>query len=560
MKKFKLKIPSVEIKDLTIIYKEGEDKLHEIKTSKKEVLANLHFFESRSNEINLTNMIYIEENVPFSLFSDFISSIHTKEIEIDENNYESYLYLSNKYQFYELQEEIKQFSESRPDIKSIIEDLKKSVKLMNQDNCIQPQIQYNDDQTENHQINSMREEMIAKNLDICIQNCFLDQIPIQILVRILNSPKRVIKDHHLLFSFVIDLIEKSKKVTLTDTDRENILILPSCLDYCQMDDEEVKKLLEVEKSSDFFAARNADKRIRQFFENEAETNRKLLHLQSQIDEMKKREEEYIKRIDFLEKGQAEMREKNDQRIGNEKAKEEENKKRIVSLEQRIGNVEKEIGDEKEKEEENKKRIISLEQRINAVENQSKDLKKVQIEKQSIQCQYSNDPLSGIIKYLEGTSKDEQKYEDIIKISAGGSIGQSAPVINLIKYDSNSINNIFYNYYNNGKPSSSEGWIEFDFINHKVNLTSYVLRNGISGSSCPKSWQIVGSDDGRDWDTLSHQVGTNVFKGKNRISEIFECTPNSKYYRFIRYIQEDSWSSGYEYSICLSCVEFFGSII
>lgn len=225
---------------------------------------------------------------------------------------------------------------------------------------------------------------------------------------------------------------------------------------------------------------------------------------------------------------------------------------------RIGNVEREIGDRKAKEEENKKQIISLDQRINAVEKQSKDLKKVQIEKQSIQCQYSNDSLSGIIKYLEGASKDEQKYEDIIKISTGGDIDPSCPVINLIKYNLNSINDYFYNYYN-GRASSSEGWIEFDFINHKVNLTSYVLRNGSSGSSCPKSWWIVGSDDGRDWDTLSHQVGTNVFQDKNYIIERFECTPNSKYYRYIRYIQEDSWSSGYEYSICLSCVEFFGSI-
>ena len=68
MQNFKLTInPNSHKKDLTIIYKEGEDHFHELKVSKDEILKSLRYFAKKINEINLTNLIYIEEKISFDI-------------------------------------------------------------------------------------------------------------------------------------------------------------------------------------------------------------------------------------------------------------------------------------------------------------------------------------------------------------------------------------------------------------------------------------------------------------------------------------------------------------
>lgn len=59
MKSCKLIIPPVGYqKDLSIIYKEGEKEIQEIRTSKDEFLKSLRFFKNKSNEIE-SKEIYI---------------------------------------------------------------------------------------------------------------------------------------------------------------------------------------------------------------------------------------------------------------------------------------------------------------------------------------------------------------------------------------------------------------------------------------------------------------------------------------------------------------------
>ena len=151
----------------------------------------------------------------------------------------------------------------------------------------------------------------------------------------------------------------------------------------------------------------------------------------------------------------------------------------------------------------------------------------------------------------------------LKISDIGTHHNSTgSLLNLIKYDQNHINEY---YRNNGGynplPDSSNGWIEFDFLKRKINLTSYTLRtsgNGQNGSYHAKSWRIVGSNDRNNWDVINQQVN-NSSLNDSYWQHRFESDKNDKYYRYIRYIQDDSWRAGRSHNINLKCVEFFGSI-
>ena len=119
--KLKIKKPFPK-KDLTIIYKESTNNLHEIKICKDSILGSLRYFQKKSNEIAQTSLIYIEEDIPFDLFQSFISSTETNEIEIYDLNYQKFYYLSTKYEYEELRQEIEDFINTRPDVQSVLNE------------------------------------------------------------------------------------------------------------------------------------------------------------------------------------------------------------------------------------------------------------------------------------------------------------------------------------------------------------------------------------------------------------------------------------------------------
>lgn len=110
-----------------------------------------------------------------------------------------------------------------------------------------------------------------------------------------------------------------------------------------------------------------------------------------------------------------------------------------------------------------------------------------------ECAYKGNQLSGIIDYLQRKNGTDLEAKNILKLSGGGFPHSSWPITNLIKYNSNNINSEYYFNYNSDIPGASDGWIEFDFGNRTVNLTSYTIRNW-TGDFNPKSWRIVGSND------------------------------------------------------------------
>ena len=249
MQDYKLKISkNVSSKDLTIIYKDSKHNLHELKASKDDILRSLQYFRKKLNEINQLHVIYIEENISFDLFESFISSITTDEIVINDSNYEKFYYLSCKYEYEALRKEIEHFIATRPDIHSILDQMKEK--------CEQT-----------YQIESDKEELIAKNLDFSIKTGLLNKIPLEILNRILNSPYSQINDHHLLFSFVTSLIKtfsiEGKKVD--EKTEANLSILTSSLDYTKMSSDEIEEFFKICQINKIFGPKKPMKKFKFLF-------------------------------------------------------------------------------------------------------------------------------------------------------------------------------------------------------------------------------------------------------------------------------------------------------
>ena len=67
-----------------------------------------------------------------------------------------------------------------------------------------------------------------------------------------------------------------------------------------------------------------------------------------------------------------------------------------------------------------------------------------------------------------TEGEENKEFDV---SGGGDKYLPCPITNLFKYDSDHINDCYYNWGEN-QPTDRDSWIKFDFGERKINLTSY----------------------------------------------------------------------------------------
>ena len=172
----------------------------------------------------------------------------------------------------------------------------------------------------------------------------------------------------------------------------------------------------------------------------------------------------------------------------------------------------------------------------------------------LNIKYEGDELNGICSYIKKTKGENCVENGDLKITAGKTRNGSPN--NLIKYDKDHINDYFRNHADSIF-NESEGWIEFDFVKQKVNLTSYTLRT--HSMYYPKSWKVLGSNDRTNWVVLDRKINNATLNGLYKQNR-FECESNNNYYQYIRYIQDDSWDPNRQYCIYLTCIEFFGSIL
>lgn len=111
MESFDIEIPAKPFcEDFTIIYKgkkqhDGKvvDSIEEIKTSKDIFLGKLLYFKDKENELKYIDEIYIHDKYYVDIFREFICSLKTNHVKVDDTNYHDFYNLSLKYQFHELQ-------------------------------------------------------------------------------------------------------------------------------------------------------------------------------------------------------------------------------------------------------------------------------------------------------------------------------------------------------------------------------------------------------------------------------------------------------------------------
>lgn len=175
------------------------------------------------------------------------------------------------------------------------------------------------------------------------------------------------------------------------------------------------------------------------------------------------------------------------------------------------------------------------------------------------CEYhQKNEIDGIISYIRKvTNGNVDGKNDNLKLSTGSNENPLYPLSNIIHYD-----NVYINFMAPLKTTNIEDtWIEFDFVHRKVNVTSYTICLQGHNQYCnnyPKSWKIMGSND-HEWELIDVKINMN----ETNYDPIchFECDRKSGYYRYIRFIQLDSnaTNDAAKYAICISCIEFFGSV-
>lgn len=500
-----LKIPLTKPDDdLTIIYKEKGKKTYEIQIEENEFFKYLRYFKERRIEILQTKNIFIQDDIDTKIFESFISSIQTKEININDNNYKQLYHLSNKYGYEELKKQIEQFIKERPDLNSIIEEISTN--------------QNESKSTRN------KEYLVAKNLDLCIQSGFLDNVDIKTIVRIINSPKRHINDHHLLYNFVIKLIQKSKNIEINNKQEKYYQILPSALDYNQMSNDEITQLLKFMGDESFFSPLNANEKMKDLISHsmanvQEDLETKLKTLQMKITEIEKKHQNEIYEL--------------------------QDKLRIKS--KQIDNLLKEFDKKKLMQQNNDSKQINE----NYFEDEENGL---------IIIYYDNNKtnaLKGIISYLgkgNGLSAVENGIIDITASSINGKKEFFKPINAL-------------NYKDSKKYFASDDeafpWLCIDFKDYKVNLSHYSIQtSGVEGIH-PDRWEICASQDKSLWVLLDKRNSDNQLDSLGVAGTYEISKKNNQYYRYFRFLQNHN--SMYNYYcksnniLMISSIEFFGKI-
>ena len=189
------------------------------------------------------------------------------------------------------------------------------------------------------------------------------------------------------------------------------------------------------------------------------------------------------------------------------------------------------------------------------EKVEENLKKEKTHHQTIACMFSGNEsnLKGIISQLGNE----------VTLSAGGKLDSGCPLSNLRVYN----NYYFYNYSGQTPSSELDSYIKFDFgPSKKIDLYSYFIRsngNGVSMGDHPKTWRIEGSNDDVKWTKLDRRENDKNLNGIYK-QHHFECQLNnhsneSSRYRYIRYVQEDTWWSNRPYHVWITYFELYGNI-
>lgn len=518
MKGFSLKIrPKEDKEELTIIYEDAEKELHKLKAPIDDILRSLQYFQNKSKEIHEMKSIYIQESIPFELFNRFINSINTQEIVIDEDNYQSYYYLSNKYGFIDLRDQIQEFIQTRPDIKTIIDEISASS---------DPNLTVSADESD-LTTDNLKEDLIARNLDISLKNGNMHKIPLKKLNRILNSPKRLIIDHHLLFSFVISVMKTKLSNKLSQEEIDDLSILPSSLDFCQMTNDEIEELFKTEKSFNFFDPKNSRQKIESLIEKEHEMAKRIDQLEDQV---KKINDSFVKKIGEFENRLKEV-EKNQ---ANSMAKEDSFQSKIEAIELNQSSFGAKIKDHESK----LSKIEKLEKQIEVIKQDEK---------------VNHEGENGIFKYLFDKYKANPAKNGIIRISGNSNDSLCDSLLpNII--DDKWTNDYWYSEF------VQNSYVKIEFARILVRIDRYTIRVGTTdGSFFFTSWTLTGITES------NQEVILDDVNNSTQVTQSHpEATISLQGKPFVRSIQitmkgNHSNPGSSDYAMAVRHIELFGLI-
>ena len=102
------------------------------------------------------------------------------------------------------------------------------------------------------------------------------------------------------------------------------------------------------------------------------------------------------------------------------------------------------------------------------------------------------------------------------------------------------------------------WICFDFMESKVKLTHYTIRNYKTGDCHPRSWVIEGQNEGDNdkWDAIDQRNNEEEMKGRGITHTFAVQKPKEKAFRFIRMRATGADWDNRNY-LCLNAIEFYG---
>ena len=171
----------------------------------------------------------------------------------------------------------------------------------------------------------------------------------------------------------------------------------------------------------------------------------------------------------------------------------------------------------------------------------------QMRKPRISCQFLGEQnLAGAIA----------RFKDSMTLSAGPSADSVATIMKDDK-------SVFCKEY-----PKDDCYIKFDFGQSKrIELLSYFIRsngqNAVSSAQHPKTWRIESSNDNSQWTLLDRRENDDHLYGQYK-QHHFVCQENrngdeTSRYRYIRYLQEDSWWNGHPYYIDIAFFELYGDI-
>ena len=170
----------------------------------------------------------------------------------------------------------------------------------------------------------------------------------------------------------------------------------------------------------------------------------------------------------------------------------------------------------------------------------------------------NEPLKGIFYHMTKENNKNPVDSGLISIKVPTQIDPFNNPKNIFDVSPKGINNCLYNYFC-GFPKANQNWFSIDFgKNKRVSITGYTIRN--SDRYLAKSWEILGSNDQKEWFPIHSVINANENK-KQKTEFWFSCSSPSQLFRYVKFAQNSNYDRNPDcrFIIQLSVFELFGTV-